>query len=184
MTRRMASAKCTEASGNGKRVDTGLLVCCFLTEAAKSWQQCNNVRQATAALDEAFEFAGSTCDRYYLAEMYGFAEKSSGAAASSPKPSLTFPRPFGSPREQSARTFELRAATSLLALTRSRTDLKPRKHQRQIAERETFLRELLSGFAADHDCSDVRAACILIAAKGDSTAGRARRPPKRKRPDT
>ncbi len=151
--------------GEWQASGSALFVSSVLTKAAKVWLRAGDARQAERALDEAFEFAEKTGDGFYLAEMHRLrgdihwrCHRDFAAAETDLQKALEISE------AQRSRMYRLRAAMSLLRLTRERNDVSMGKKTRDIARRVKLLREICTSFAGELDSADLRFARSLITA--------------------
>jgi tetratricopeptide (TPR) repeat protein len=144
---------------------SALFVSSLLVQAATVSWRAGNSRQADRALEEAFEIAAKTGEGFYVADMYrvrGDVQRACNKNYAGAEKDLL--KALEIAGEQQSRTFLLRAATSLLRLARERNDVPHDQKAREIAERMEQLRDVLTAFDQEPECSDLRAARSLIRA--------------------
>ena len=142
-----------------------LLACYFYTEAANIWLRGGDARHARIELDKAFEIARKTREGYYAAEMHRLSgeikclgtKNLSGAEAD-------FRTALDVATAQDSLTFQLRAATSLLRVSRARTDLALGEKKRRIAKYREVLASVLRSFDGQPEYADLLTARGLLAA--------------------
>jgi tetratricopeptide (TPR) repeat protein len=142
---------------------TSLLVSFLFTQVARAWLQSGNTRQAELAVQRAFEVAEKTGIAFYTAEMHRLRaeikwtrHKDFAGAEADLLEALEITE------AQQARTFRLRAATSLVRMAHDRDDLSPTRKGREIAQGLKLLHEACTSFAHEPDFADIRAARTLI----------------------
>ena len=161
-----------EGIGAWQASGSELLVCYFFTEAARAWSRCGHAHAAELELKKAFDLAERTGEGYYSAEMHRLrgdikwlGSKNYVEAEADLRMALDIAL------VQQSLTFRLRAAMSLLNLSRARNDLSAGRKRQQIAEQEHLLQSVLESFEPGHDSADLQAARLLLA-ESDSPARR------------
>jgi hypothetical protein len=152
--------------GEWKATGSVLLVCYFHAEAANIWLRDGDARHAELELRNAFDIAEKTGERYYSAEKYRLRgeikllKKKNCAAAEA-----DFLKAMEIATGQQSPTFRLRAAMSLVQLSRAWNDRNPANRKRRMARYEDKLAAVLELFERRSRYADLRLALRLLAPK-------------------
>jgi predicted ATPase len=109
--------------------------------------------QALEAINQALAAADETEERWFEAELHRFRGDVLAAARQSAEAEAAYSRALGLAREQGARSWELRAATSLARLWRE---------QGKLAEASALLTPIYAEFTEGHDTNDLQQAKALL----------------------
>jgi tetratricopeptide (TPR) repeat protein len=151
--------------GEWKASGSALLVCYFHTEAASIWLRGGDARHAELELLNAFRVAKQTGERYYFAEMHRLrGEIKLLRKRSYPAAEADFRKAMEIATGQKSPTFRLRAAASLVQLSRVWKDPSPASRKRRIARCEHELAAILKLFDKRSGFADLRTARQLLAA--------------------
>jgi tetratricopeptide (TPR) repeat protein len=148
-----------------------LLVCYFFADAAQAWLRCGHSHAAELELQKAFDVAKKTGEGYYLAEMHRLLgdikwlhHEEFAEAEVDLRKSLEIAT------AQQSKTFQLRAALSLLKLARERPDIPTRRKKRDIANQERELRTICDSFVSVPPSAELSEAQFLLTDPDQSRA--------------
>jgi transcriptional regulator with AAA-type ATPase domain/tetratricopeptide (TPR) repeat protein len=121
----------------------------LLAALAQGYRECDDLAAARAALDLALAHAEEHGERFYEAELYRLRGEIALAAGNGSDASADFARALTTARAQQARTFELRAATSLHRLRRD-------------ADSRAALEAAARGFTEGFETADLKEAHAVL----------------------
>jgi predicted ATPase len=126
---------------------------------AEAYGRANEVQRGLALIGEALALAEAHDERYFEAEIHRLRGELLVMAADESEAAVSFRRAIDVAREQEAKSWELRATTSL-------SRLRQRRGERAAAQRD--LARAYNGFSEGFDTPDLREARDLLDALSDA----------------
>ena len=147
-------AQLQEALGALKALRSGLVRTTFLALLADALRRAGRIEEGLAASDEGFAHAERTTERGFVAELHRIRGELLDAAGRGAEAEVSLEAALDHAAQQQARSFELRAATSLARI---------RVASRRADEARAILAPIYGWFTQGHDTADLVAARTLLA---------------------
>lgn len=153
-----------EGLGEWRATGSELLVCFFYAETARIWLRLGDPRHAEVELSKAIRVAEKTGEGYYAAEIRRLQGEIQWLGNGDFESAETILREaLKIATAQQSASFGLRSATSLVTMTRKRTDLTSAARGHRLATYEKTLAESCDLFQGHTESADLRFARTLLA---------------------